>query len=146
MFCPRLIVFVVCLVFAGCVCGCGLQQPRTEIGMFGYVNTGYEKSLDYQGPLALVLADGTRLETPDGHLSIVNDATKTYQAQLEYQAANQRFVSDLVGQLVPLINTWMTQAYAPPATQPAAPAGDSRIDKILDALDRIADRIPADVQ
>ena len=96
-----------CAVFV-IVSGCALVQPSTELGALGYKNQGFEKEVHYQGPLAIVLPDNTRLESNNGKLDIINSATATFDAQLQQQQMIWDNVSALITEGMKLVREYMT--------------------------------------
>jgi hypothetical protein len=124
--------------------GCGLVQPSTEIGAVGYKNVGFEKALHYEGPLAIVMPDGNRLETNAGKLDVTNDATRMFDSQLEARRMDYELTLSILDRLVSVGDSAMKyymqyqQADAGAAGNGGVPVGPAFKDELkqtfLDAL------------
>ena len=108
--------------------GCGLTQPSTEIGAVGYKNVGFEKAVHYEGPLAIVMPDGNRLETNAGKLDVTNDATRMFDSQLEARRMDYELTLSIFDRVATLVDSglkyWMESQQK--IGEPAALSDDDR--------------------
>lgn len=99
--------------------GCALDQPFTKIDAIGYHNQGFEKTIEVAGKAVDTNGDGRFDQYFLEKALVTNDASKTFEAQLQAQAMQYELLGAMMGNLTRLIETWMTLHYGhAPTTQP----------------------------
>jgi len=96
--------------------GCA-HEPRTKIGLIGYENVGFEKSIQISGEVELC-EDGTPNKLIITQFDVMNDRTKHDQYQLEYQRMQHELILGAIDRLVPLVGQIVTYYQQQPAPQP----------------------------
>lgn len=125
--------------------GCAtLEGPVTKIGLVGYVNRGYEKSIHMSGrydpETGFVIVES---------LDVTNDATKAYDAQQflvgalqQESAANRQLLMDLITAGLPIAQQYADQNVAArdyKLQNPKVETVNPNLQAILDRLTAIED-------